>query len=190
MIAESARLRRELSDIVRASASLELAAAAASLEELDARHVERADSVDVLLIEGLHATALAEELGSPFVALSDDVEPHYGSRQQRAGVGLLPTRATAGQIVAAIGAVAQGLFVLHADVAAPLTAPTDHSLTPREREVLQMLAAGLGNKAIGLRLGISEHTAKFHVAQILAKLDAGSRAEAVSIAMRRGLVPL
>jgi DNA-binding CsgD family transcriptional regulator len=53
-----------------------------------------------------------------------------------------------------------------------------------------MLAAGLGNKAIGARLGISEHTAKFHVAQILGKLDAGSRAEAVSIAMRRGLVPL
>jgi DNA-binding CsgD family transcriptional regulator len=68
--------------------------------------------------------------------------------------------------------------------------PYDDPLTPREREVLHMLAAGLGNKEIGARLGISDHTAKFHVSQILAKLNAGSRAEAVSIAMRRGLVPL
>jgi DNA-binding NarL/FixJ family response regulator len=53
-----------------------------------------------------------------------------------------------------------------------------------------MLAAGLGNKEIAARLHISDHTAKFHVSQILAKLTAASRAEAVSIAMRRGLVPL
>ena len=59
-----------------------------------------------------------------------------------------------------------------------------------EREVLHMLAAGLGNKEIATRLGISDHTAKFHVSQILSKLPATSRAEAVSIAMRRGLVPL
>jgi DNA-binding NarL/FixJ family response regulator len=53
-----------------------------------------------------------------------------------------------------------------------------------------MLAAGLGNKEIGSRLHISDHTAKFHVSQILGKLGAGSRAEAVSIGMRRGIVPL
>lgn len=68
--------------------------------------------------------------------------------------------------------------------------PAADPLTPREREVLHMLAAGLGNKEIAARLGISDHTAKFHVSQILSKLDAVSRAEAVSIAMRRGLVPL
>ena len=68
--------------------------------------------------------------------------------------------------------------------------PGDDPLTPREREVLHLLAAGLGNKEIAGRLAISDHTAKFHVSQILAKLNAASRAEAVSIAMRRGLVPL
>jgi DNA-binding CsgD family transcriptional regulator len=57
-------------------------------------------------------------------------------------------------------------------------------------EVLRMLADGLGNKEIADRLGISDHTAKFHVAQILAKFGAGSRAEAVAIGMRRGLVPV
>jgi DNA-binding CsgD family transcriptional regulator len=51
-----------------------------------------------------------------------------------------------------------------------------------------MLAEGLGNKTIAVRLGISTHTAKFHVASILAKLGAGSRTEAVTVGMRRGLV--
>ena len=64
------------------------------------------------------------------------------------------------------------------------------TLTPRELQVLRMLADGLGNKEIASQLGISDHTAKFHVAQILAKLNAGSRTEAVTIGIRRGLVPI
>jgi DNA-binding NarL/FixJ family response regulator len=63
-------------------------------------------------------------------------------------------------------------------------------LTNRERQVLQMLASGLGNKEIAARLVISEHTVKFHVASILGKFAAGSRTEAVSIGIRRGLVLL
>jgi DNA-binding NarL/FixJ family response regulator len=57
-------------------------------------------------------------------------------------------------------------------------------------EVLRLLADGLPNKGIAFALGISDHTAKFHVGQILSKLDAGSRTEAVTIAIRRGLLPL
>ncbi len=68
--------------------------------------------------------------------------------------------------------------------------PVGETLTPRESEVLRMLADGFGNKDIGKKLGISDHTAKFHVAQILAKLGAGSRTEAVAIGMRQGLVPV
>jgi two-component system, NarL family, response regulator YdfI len=64
------------------------------------------------------------------------------------------------------------------------------SLTRRELEVLQMLAAGLSTKEIAARLNISEHTIKFHVASILGKLGAGSRTEAVSLGIRRGLVLL
>ncbi len=64
------------------------------------------------------------------------------------------------------------------------------TLTSRELQVLRMLADGLGNKEIAAQLGISEHTAKFHVAQILAKLGATSRTEAVMIGIRRGLVPI
>jgi len=190
VIAESGRVRRELSDIVHASSVLELVGAAGALDELDVSSIEAAETIDVLIVEGPHVGALMEEVSAAVVWLSDDAEAFAALRAQRAGVALLPTRATAEQIIAAIGAVAQGLFVTHPDLASPLPHAASHLLTPREHEVLQMLAAGLGNKAIGSRLGISEHTAKFHVAQILAKLDAVSRAEAVSIAMRRGLVPL
>lgn len=61
-------------------------------------------------------------------------------------------------------------------------------LTPREREVLGLLAQGLSNRALGRRLGISENTARFHVNSILAKLGARSRTDAVVRAARQGLV--
>jgi DNA-binding NarL/FixJ family response regulator len=61
-------------------------------------------------------------------------------------------------------------------------------LTSRELEVLRMLAEGAANKNIAWQLKISEHTVKFHVAQILAKLNAGTRTEAVTIGIRTGLI--
>ena len=63
-------------------------------------------------------------------------------------------------------------------------------LTPREREVLVLLSLGLSNREIAERLGISPHTAKFHVSSIFGKLGAGSRAEAVSQGIRDGLIPV
>ena len=77
--------------------------------------------------------------------------------------------------------------------AAPASQPLaelPEPLTRREREVLQMLAAGLANKEIAARLNISDHTAKFHVAAILGKLGAATRTEAVALGIRRGLVLL
>lgn len=82
---------------------------------------------------------------------------------------------------------------------APGDAPGDASVealdeepvvTPRESEVLGLLADGLANKEIGGRLGISAHTAKFHVESLLRKLDAANRAEAVREGIRRGLIGL
>jgi DNA-binding CsgD family transcriptional regulator len=64
------------------------------------------------------------------------------------------------------------------------------ALTPREVEVLRLMGDGLVNKEIAERLGISEHTAKFHVASILGKLQASSRTDAVAQGMRRGLIPI
>jgi two-component system, NarL family, response regulator YdfI len=113
---------------------------------------------------------------------------------------VLPHFATADEIVAAVGAAAMGLVVLHPavlehspafkpDLRDPL-APPLQALSPRETEVLNMLADGLGNKEIAWRLRISEHTVKFHVGSIFNKLNASSRAEAVAIAVRRGLIAL
>jgi DNA-binding NarL/FixJ family response regulator len=69
-------------------------------------------------------------------------------------------------------------------------APAPEALTPREREVLELLSEGLPNKAIATRLGISDQTAKFHVASIYGKLGAANRTEAVRIALRRGLLTI
>jgi DNA-binding CsgD family transcriptional regulator len=63
-------------------------------------------------------------------------------------------------------------------------------LTAREREVLELVANGLSNRQIAQALGVSEHTAKFHVASLLEKLDADTRADAVARAARRGLLTL
>ena len=64
------------------------------------------------------------------------------------------------------------------------------NLTARESEVLRLVSMGLGNKEIAARLAISEHTAKFHISSILGKLHAGSRTEAVSLGIRKGLIPI
>lgn len=74
--------------------------------------------------------------------------------------------------------------------AGAVTAEAGTALTPREQEVLRLMAVGLGNKGIGAALGISAHTAKYHVASVLAKLDAHSRTEAVTKGLREGLLPL
>jgi DNA-binding NarL/FixJ family response regulator len=102
------------------------------------------------------------------------------------------------QLALAVEAAANGLVVLdpgevraeRSSSARPVTLELSEPLTVRERQVLQMLAGGLGNKEIASRLKISEHTAKFHVASILGKFGASSRTEAVAIGLRRGLILL
>jgi DNA-binding NarL/FixJ family response regulator len=100
-------------------------------------------------------------------------------------------------MVAALTAVSEGLTVLDPSVAGVLSPAEElpptalaEELTPRELEVLQLLAEGLSNKAIGYRLEISEHTVKFHVTAIMSKLGAQSRTDAVVRATRLGLIVL
>ncbi len=112
---------------------------------------------------------------------------------------LLMRNAVPTQLTAALNATMEGLVTLDAGIAssltpAPRTTPLlDNSyepLTPREHEVLNLLAEGLPNKTIASRLHISEYTVKFHVNSILTKLGAGSRTEAVVRATRLGLITL
>ena len=110
--------------------------------------------------------------------------------------GLLPRDSDAASLVAALRARARGLLVFDPGLAPGLPsrdrtalAPVE-DLTAREMEVLQLMAAGLANKAIAQQLAISEHTIKFHVNAILGKLGAHTRTEAVTRAARLGLIVL
>jgi NarL family two-component system response regulator YdfI len=116
---------------------------------------------------------------------------------------ILPRTAKPDEIISTIKAVATGLTVLPSELLPALLSgaslvgelldeknPDRVRLTPRELEVLAAMADGVSNKVIARRLGISFHTAKFHVAAILAKLNADSRTEAVARAAQLGLVML
>lgn len=150
------------------------------------------------MMESIVADGLASEVS--VVVLGGGLTPAASAEALRAGIrALLPGEISPDQLAAALQAVASGLVVLHpaqAGKALPAGSPAPaldelaESLTRRELEVLQMLAAGLSNKEIAARLNISEHTAKFHVASILGKLGASSRTEAVSMGIRRGLILL
>lgn len=123
----------------------------------------------------------------PWVALS--VPPATLSGPVRA---LLPREASGEQVGAALVAAARGLICLDPifrdePAAAPARGP---ALTPRERQVLESLAAGLANKEIAQALGVSEHTVKFHLGSLFSKLDVATRTEAVTAGLRQGLVML
>ena len=132
------------------------------------------------------------EAGVPVVALIQD-ETFAAAALAAGARGVLPRDVDADSLAACLGAVSRGLLVLHPELAASLPirerpqGPAE-DLTPRELEVLQLLAEGLPNKAIAGRLQITEHTAKYHVAAILAKLGAQTRTEAVARAARLGLI--
>jgi DNA-binding NarL/FixJ family response regulator len=148
------------------------------------------DGADVMIAEE-EAPADLAETGPPVIVLSDD--PQWSAEALRAGVrAVLPRELTAAEIVAAIEAAAAGLAVLYpreleALLPAHATRPVE-ALSPREVEVLGMMAEGVSNKEIAARMAISEHTVKFHVAQIMGKLGAGTRTEAVMVGVRTGLI--
>jgi len=131
---------------------------------------------------------------APLVALVGD-EAQADVALRAGARGVVWRGAGPGVIAAALHAAAEGLAVIDPAVAGKRLRPPGPSeglepLTPREHEVLGLLAEGLANKQIAARLGISDHTAKFHVNAILGKLGAGSRAEAIVLAARAGLVVL
>jgi two-component system, NarL family, nitrate/nitrite response regulator NarL len=151
--------------------------------------VRAAREADVVLREEL--PDVPEAPGAPpSVVLTDAA---LTPRALQLGVrAVLPREAGPDQIVAALHAASAGLVAVPAESSAlviPAAGEVEiESLTPRESETLEMLAEGLSNKQIAGRLGISDHTAKFHVNSILGKLHAGTRTEAVMRGIRLGLV--
>jgi len=212
IVAASPLARAGLENLL-AARRVKIAGRVANLDELEGR-IDDAP-VDVILVDStgetfgpfldsLNGSGLASDFN--MVLLAEPVSLAAAASALRVGIrAVLPNDLSPDQLVAALQAAANGLLVLHptqvaAQVAANgfASAPAQSQtleelaepLTPRESEVLQMLASGLGNKEIAAKLGISEHTAKFHVASILGKLGASSRTEAVSLGIRRGLVLL
>jgi two-component system, NarL family, response regulator YdfI len=205
--AASSVVRAGLQAIVNAEPTFEVVGTESNLSALaDGTDATQPDVVLVALERGEDSTPalpLGARAGLPgLVLLADDPEGVEAAEALRHGArAVLPREAQAEEIVAAIGGVATGLVVLHPDLASgliphlvpvahPLRASEVETLTPREIEVLGMLAEGAGNKSIARRLGISEHTVKFHVGSILGKLGASSRTEAVTLGVRQGLILL
>jgi two-component system, NarL family, nitrate/nitrite response regulator NarL len=190
VVARDPLVRAALADRLRAAgAAVGVASPVAPLD---------AEEADVVLWDlgpdGRPPDGLAAS-GLPALALVPDDEG--AARAWAAGArGLLLRDADAPSLLAGLVATAAGLVVLDPALADGLVALRDdldlpqeiEPLTPREREVLALLAEGLPNKLVADRLGVSERTAKYHVAQILAKLGAHSRTEAVLRGARLGLV--
>jgi NarL family two-component system response regulator YdfI len=205
VIAAPGRVREKLEDLLHSS-GVEIAGWAEGLESADEELAEEAEvilvdaTVEPLgeLLESLQEQGILREMR--VVLLTEQAPPLLVNQAVRSGVrGVLPRDVRAQQLATALEAVVQGLVVIHPSElqADRATRGIDgnsvegvEALTAREKDVLQMLSRGLGNKEIAARLKISEHTVKFHVASILGKLGASTRTEAVSMALRRGLILL
>jgi DNA-binding NarL/FixJ family response regulator len=207
IVAASPLARAGLENLIVAR-GVEVAGSAANIDALvsqlpdlavDAILIDSSGEAFEPLVDSVVASGLASDVS--VVLLAEAASPGVFSEGLRAGISaVLPGDISPDQLVAALQAASSGLVVLHpaqfqsavpaAFVASRPLGELAEPLTPRESEVLQMLASGLGNKEIAAKLGISEHTVKFHVASILGKLGAASRTEAVSLGIRRGLVLL
>jgi DNA-binding NarL/FixJ family response regulator len=158
-------------------------------------------SVDVVLID-LESASDSEIVRNwllelldlvPIVLLSPVPDPAVYNALVRAERGaMLRTDASADQIVHALEAVSTGLLTFDSSLIPQSETTNDlyEELTPREMEVLHLLAEGLANREIANRLNISEHTIKFHIGSILGKLGASTRTEAVTRGLRAGLIDL
>ena len=202
-----AKRREQLERLLRATPGMVVAGIVDDVPALtriaERPHVE-AVVADAPARAQLRAWHLAHP-GLPLIALIEEADAEGALDALHAGAAAVVPRSAGGsEIAAAIEAAVNGLALLprdaleallepHApDGAEALTVEAEAKivLTPRELEVLAAMADGASNKVIARRLGISFHTAKFHVAAILAKLDADSRTEAVTKAAHLGLVML
>lgn len=201
--AAEATARERLAALLADEPGLQITGTAASATAL--QQIFGRAPIDVILADSpadgeLAAVALARQR-KPLILLTDENDEKRLAGLLRAGaMAVLPRHAETAKLRIAIDAACLSLSLLPRPLLETLLDDTrgdpdsiaaeTPSLTPRELEVLNAMADGAANKVIARRLGISVHTVKFHVASILAKLDADSRTEAVLEAARRGLVML
>jgi NarL family two-component system response regulator YdfI len=205
--ASSPDLHAEIADLLRDHSQIRLMSAA-NATPAGERH--RQPEVVILAVDAQGETAFESfgnvggwnDAGVPIILLVENPARRISETLPGGVRAVLPRNVTPAEIVGAIEAVVAGLYVFHpsdvdsismlrpreSDTASEFGRPVVERLTPREIEVLQLLSEGLGNKEIAVRLNVSEHTAKFHVASIMGKLGATSRTEAVTLGIRHGLV--
>ena len=210
LVAASAARRAELRDALTSRSALHVITSFQSLSSLLQAQIasgvivfdlpER-KSREIQSREIVNLEALLENPALSAVVLIENAERAPLSALLNFGnVAILGADASVDELEAAIIASAVGLVILDQEIASHIAEQLPHGfaenresveeLTRREIEVLRLLARGFGNKGIAGRLGISEHTAKFHISSILGKLAVSSRTEAVTEGLRRGLILL
>jgi DNA-binding NarL/FixJ family response regulator len=200
--ATSAVSRVGLESIVRSHPEFQLAGSFGAVASLVS--FARSTELEVIVIDSdsIRDVLLEPPSDAAIVLLTEISDARSISSLLRSGVrAILSRESDPEEILSAIYAAHDGLVLLSTAAAESLAAVYgDHSLefeaelseeiTSRETDVLRMLAEGLVNKDIAVRLGISEHTVKFHISSILDKLGASTRTEAVTLGIRRGLIPI
>ncbi|HEX6290687.1 MAG TPA: response regulator transcription factor [Herpetosiphonaceae bacterium] len=200
VIAAAPAVRAGLRVLLASDPSLQVIGDGATLDDL--RHAPLA-AAEVAVLHGLLPSgrlAVPDTLRGVLL-VTDEGEAGLGSPAVGCAWGMLPGDASAEELIAGVTALYHGLLVIHPHLAAQVLVsagtlradadePLAEPLTTREQEVLQLIGQGLSNKMIADRLHISEHTVKFHVSAIYAKLGVASRTEAVRSGARRGLIVL
>jgi DNA-binding NarL/FixJ family response regulator len=190
IVAQSVAMRLGLRELLSSLPDIEVSANTPSEQGLT--------GIDVLVVTSADDLHLASEETRPVLLLtnaSDEAAPLADLPVW----GVLPLEASAEEISAALHALGEGLWVGSPALASSLLErhpapafeagePVGDPLTGRELEVLQLAAEGLANKQIALALNISEHTVKFHLSSLYAKLGVTSRTEAIRAGVRQGRV--
>ena len=198
-------LRTGLREILHGAEDIAVVGETSSLDELT-RLAAEADVIVIALASALRADGshfLPDKEANPAIlALTNEVADLAALIRLPVHTwGILPQDADAPEIISATRALSQGLIVGSPLLLKPLISrqaalevshpePLAEPLTERERQVLQRIAQGLANKQIAAALGISEHTVKFHLSSIYAKLGATNRTEAVRLGTLQGIIVL
>jgi two-component system, NarL family, response regulator YdfI len=202
VVVTSAARRAGLESIVRSHADFHLAGSFGAVASLVS--FARSTELDVIVIDSdsIRDLLLKPTPDATIVLLTEVNDARSIARLLRSGVrAILSRESDPDDVISAMYAVYDGLVLLSTATAESLAAvygdqslevedELSEEITSRETEVLRMLAQGLVNKEIAARLGISEHTVKFHISSILEKLGASTRTEAVTLGIRRGLIPI
>ncbi len=203
---DHAVVRKGIREFLEEASDIVVVAEAADGEE--AKHLIRRHLPDVAILDvrmpkatGIDVTRWIRNtfssIGVLILSAYDD-DPFVMAALRAGANGYVLKTAEADEIIAAVRAVHRGQSALDTTIAQKLlthltnerTSMPIEDLTPREREVLTLAAKGLTNRAIGQKLGISDRTVQGHLANIYAKLQVGSRTEAVTKALQLGLITL